>query len=325
MSIAAPQSYAIHQSFDDFDDLADQANNWNLELSQLDRGSFRGELLQFGIGNVHVGEAKFGRVLNQKGAPPDGLRTIAVPAVDDLKLTWRGEKIVGDELLVFPQGSELSGVSDPRFHMYTCTFPMELLASVFADIGVDQLDDQCRGAGVIHCDAMAMTSLRNLLRGLCDSAIVQATGPSDGSFFQRVLNELPRRLASAVATAHHSSSPKNARKRERALVRAEAFIEQTGGAGIKIKDICRAAQVSQRTLQYAFVERFGVTPQGFLKSFRLNSVRRQLRLADHFNESITDIANRFGFWHLGQFAADYRRLFGELPSETVDRFSDGRS
>jgi len=32
---------------------------------------------------------------------------------------------------------------------------------------------------------------------------------------------------------------------------------------------------------------------------------------------IGTIANRCGFWHMGRFAADYRRLFGELPSETL--------
>ncbi len=34
---------------------------------------------------------------------------------------------------------------------------------------------------------------------------------------------------------------------------------------------------------------------------------------------IADIANRYGFWHMGQFAADYRRMFAELPSETWKR------
>jgi AraC family ethanolamine operon transcriptional activator len=34
---------------------------------------------------------------------------------------------------------------------------------------------------------------------------------------------------------------------------------------------------------------------------------------------VVDVANRWGFWHMGQLAADYRRQFGELPSETLRR------
>ena len=34
---------------------------------------------------------------------------------------------------------------------------------------------------------------------------------------------------------------------------------------------------------------------------------------------VAGIAESFGFRHLGQFAADYRELFGELPSETIRR------
>ncbi|MCK5375915.1 MAG: helix-turn-helix domain-containing protein, partial [Acidobacteria bacterium] len=32
---------------------------------------------------------------------------------------------------------------------------------------------------------------------------------------------------------------------------------------------------------------------------------------------VTDVANNWGFWHMGQFAADYRKMFGELPSQTL--------
>ena len=34
--------------------------------------------------------------------------------------------------------------------------------------------------------------------------------------------------------------------------------------------------------------------------------------------TVQEIAQRWGFWHTGEFAADYRRLFGELPSQTFN-------
>ena len=56
----------------------------------------------------------------------------------------------------------------------------------------------------------------------------------------------------------------------------------------------------------------------FSTAQRLNGVRRQLYHADSSSIKIADVANHWGFWHLGQFAVDYRRLFGELPSEPLD-------
>ena len=53
--------------------------------------------------------------------------------------------------------------------------------------------------------------------------------------------------------------------------------------------------------------------QRYLHALRLNRARRELRLADPDVSRVSDVANRWNFWHMGQFAADYRRLFGELP------------
>lgn len=55
------------------------------------------------------------------------------------------------------------------------------------------------------------------------------------------------------------------------------------------------------------------------RAFRLNGVRKILRKIDPDAIVIADVANRWGFWHMGQFAQDYSKLVGELPSETLRR------
>jgi AraC family ethanolamine operon transcriptional activator len=74
--------------------------------------------------------------------------------------------------------------------------------------------------------------------------------------------------------------------------------------------------VSRRTLEYAFQERFGLSPKAYMLARRLGEVRAELR-QDDGELSITRIANQWGFDHLSRFAAFYRRQFGELPSETI--------
>ena len=58
--------------------------------------------------------------------------------------------------------------------------------------------------------------------------------------------------------------------------------------------------------------------KNYLKATRLNAVRTEIRRGD-LGVKIADIANLWGFWHLGQFARDYRNMFEELPSKTLAR------
>jgi len=40
---------------------------------------------------------------------------------------------------------------------------------------------------------------------------------------------------------------------------------------------------------------------------------------DQAQKKVADVANEWGFWHLGQLAKGYQNWFGELPSDTCAR------
>ena len=312
-------SYFVEHSFIDFDQLASQTRQWDLGFTQLDRGAFRGRILQFGVGNVHIGEARFGRSLVQTGAPPAGLRTIGVTASKNVRFTWRGIAVDSEHLIVFPRGAELRAVSQPDFHVYTCSFPEQVLGIAADSLGVDQLDSLVGDTGVVRCSSRALDSVRRCLVELCEAARHPQSHASVDHTVSQATDRLPRRLLAALARSANRCKSAKVRSRELALLRAENFVERFACENIGIGDIARAAQVSQRTLEYAFTERYRLTPKAFLTAYRLGAVRRCLRLADPATDRVSEIASRWGFWHMGQFAADYRKQFDELPSETLRR------
>ena len=65
-----------------------------------------------------------------------------------------------------------------------------------------------------------------------------------------------------------------------------------------------------------------MTPKKYVKCLRLARVRERLLKADKVERpTVIELASEQGFWHMGQFAADYRKLYGELPSESLGRFA----
>jgi AraC-like DNA-binding protein len=102
------------------------------------------------------------------------------------------------------------------------------------------------------------------------------------------------------------------------LRRALDFMDQHAGEPLTLARIAAAASCSARTLHRVFQQARGTTPLQQLKQIRLARVRQDL-LAAQSPGSVTEIALRWGFVHLGQFSVDYRQAFGEKPSETLRR------
>jgi transcriptional regulator GlxA family with amidase domain len=83
-----------------------------------------------------------------------------------------------------------------------------------------------------------------------------------------------------------------------------------------VLELCTELRVCRRTLQKSFLYVMGQSPSTYLRYIRLGGVRRLLRSTLANRMTVADAAARWGFVHLGRFANDYRRLFGELPSQT---------
>ncbi len=83
-----------------------------------------------------------------------------------------------------------------------------------------------------------------------------------------------------------------------------------------VRAICSHTGIAMRTLNRAFRERFGIGTKAYLVRHRLSGVRADLLSAEP-GVLVADVANRWGFWHMGQFARDYVKTYGELPSETL--------
>ena len=135
-------------------------------------------------------------------------------------------------------------------------------------------------------------------------------------------HELLEMLLSTLRVAGDFESTRSDRTRQAhsQIVRiAEEYALAHTDERIHVTDLCRAASVSERTLEYAFKEIAGLAPVAYLSRLRLHRVRQALLGADPDSTTVSTEALNWGFWHFGEFSRAYRDCFGELPSETLRR------
>jgi len=105
----------------------------------------------------------------------------------------------------------------------------------------------------------------------------------------------------------------------RIVVAADEYLRANVARPIYTEELCTVLGVSASSLADAFRITGGISPHRFLKLRRLAMVRSLLRSREGPTSLVKSVALSHGFWHLGQFAHDYRAMYGEMPSETLAR------
>ncbi len=98
------------------------------------------------------------------------------------------------------------------------------------------------------------------------------------------------------------------------IKRTEAFMRENLHASLTIEQLAEHAGVSVRTLFAGFKSFLNTTPMSYLKELRFEQAHIELMRNEHI--SVTDVAFKWGFTHLGRFSQEYKRRYGELPSCT---------
>ena len=140
---------------------------------------------------------------------------------------------------------------------------------------------------------------------LCDPATANA-------FEQFIMTALllghPHNYSDALQRLEKPIAPRDVR-------RAIDYIEAHLDSVITLADIVAAATVPGRTLFKHFKDHRGMSPMRYLRTPRLKKVREWLQRAEPEQE-IAEVATHWQIEHMGRFALEYRKRFGEKPSET---------
>lgn len=301
--------------FDEFEAFEEAYQGVDLEFRQLDCGSLEAILKCVDTPSVVLSECQLGRKIEQKGLPDSGIRTFAVPAAESFNARWRRKDVGPRNFLQFHPGEEIDCVTNPEFHVFAVGIPEWRLREAAERRGVSSIDELLPESDVVE-SVTGCLHVRRMARRLIDAPIAQPELLSNSFYLDSIEVDFVESLVDELTMGRVPDSRPMAAVRNRALRSALDAICNSDSPPSNVAELEKFCGASSRTLRYAFLEHFGSSPMQYLLAFRLNQVRRKLLQEPPVRGKISDAANEFGFWHMGDFASHYRKFFGELPSET---------
>ena len=283
---------------------------WNLDFMQLKQGKLSADLTQIICDDCQLGYAKMSAAVKQDGISPAGVWTFAF--VNEVKVYWRNYIVHPSSIIIYAPGSEINTVSAANFEVLTFSVAESLLSNLAIEMKEENFLEALLSIDLMNIQKESWSSLRSVLHQKITSQARNPKNEIDKEFIHSFTKKLLGLLKQSAISADKVSSM----NRLKLIQTAEQYMVQNIGEPISVVDIARQCQVSERTLLYTFKERFDVGPKAFMNILKLNNAYHRLHIATDIS-SIASLARASGFWHMGQFYKDYKKFFGELPSQTL--------
>jgi AraC family ethanolamine operon transcriptional activator len=315
-------SYARHQVFTESDHLSAAVQHLNLELVQRESGPFRGDLYSGALGGtmvqfIHLNQPTFSRAINA----PDRL-AVLIQLRGSEPCIWNGYESRGSSVITYGPGHEHFGAEPKEFECALVSIPLEridLLLESFHQATWERLRTGCHQLQAPAVGFVEIEKQLTQLQAVIDSKPVLLTHAAIRQMFEHSLEES---LLSVIRQAEQRFPSQDLTTRQTSgqiIRRTEQFLESHPDQPIHLMQLCSAIGVSPVSLGRAFRELLKIEPKRYLRLYRLHCVRRILLASDPAKTSVEFLAKSWGFWSRLQFEAEYRRVFGELPSQTLSR------
>lgn len=315
MAIEDEYAYLKNAHITDFEQINALSRTTETKIVQLDDGPFSSDIIKFKAGGVLVSRTTSNRRLRVAGkAQYFNITYLKCPRDHAI---WNGTT-VGKNQIVFANANEAFNlVTPPR----TTTMCIALVAKahtrLLADINQSTEARLNNSGDSISCQPVALRNFDRWLTSVLERLVRKGSIVEEAAELELDVIE---KLRQCIATPAKTNGGKVPTELRRATVhRIQQHIAENSNVPDSIDELCAIGEVSRRTLEYAFREIFACSPRQFIKAQKLNAARQGLLLAKHQYSSVAGIATAHGFSHMGQFAADYQRRFGERPNQTLAR------
>ena len=281
------------------------------QMRQMGTGKFRADLAVRSTAQAEFYADRFSKSISMYLEPPPGMVGVLFPRSASGRFLASGQDTGNAKVVVIHAGSGIDIVIPDLAGSEALTIPQPRFTAMVE--ALSPTSDPQASLAVIEGNTAQLRTLRKAVINLLTHPELE---PNDEEFSNLLAATIIWITHGTNQSWRSNASPVHA-ARVRIAKLAQEFIEEHHRETVCIEDLCHVTGVGVRTLQRCYREYFDVSISSYLKTVRLDAARRELTAAYPLEHSVTTIALRNGFTHLGRFSGEFRRRFGESPKDVL--------
>ena len=289
---------------------AENLRNWEQEFDQIGQGHFLGVINELHFPHIHIFREDTSHSLRQQCRIENGGLWLGFSS-NNKSCRINNEQTSSNQFLCRPGDQDFELLTPDDFSIYGLVLQRSFFSELTEQTKEELYDDGSDGLWLDKVSPDELHKFRQYLSLLLQPKVNNWSSKTHESIIQDAVLELLSK-AQQTPLAHVTSL-----QRQRIMARVQEYLTESRlKSPITMNEICSAVHVSRRTLQYTFAQCYGISPKQYIQITRLNQTRRILQSNEEF-QTISEVAFNYGFFHLGQFCQNYKRLFGETPRQTL--------
>ena len=293
-----------------------QAIGFDLDFRQLERGSLDARTTVISGDGIQLSRTELNRAFHQIGSGPENMLTFGLPVFEGSNFSWCAARPDCGALINFNLNGGFESVSPSGLSGLVISIHLDKLQFLANQLKISsRVESLVRKSSYWNSEETALLGNRisMMFRQMIvsgDSVIQENSEFIDDEIGIYILNELSQDAIRGEVTWGE--------QKQLVLKKSLEILNNPESLPITVAQLCASVGTSLSTLHRTFLNEFGISPKAYIRARIFSLVRDELGHAKP-GALISDVANRWGIWHMGQFAHDYRRMFGELPSDTFKR------
>ncbi len=287
---------------------------WEISLRQISGGPFLGNMHIASLGDILLYRDCWSQRTLATGALPKGYFLLGTGVNTASGIQWCGSDTNDRLLAVAPPNTEVDFIMPAHSAYIAVLLPISYWNLIFGEVNADK----SAGSALLHlpCNSVRGKRFVRRLNQMIDRYQFNPALLNNAQEQRTAQTSLLDDLAVVASEPGKIKVREKAGRRtlKRALEHGENLREK-----ISVPRFAEQLEVSQRSLELSFKQCLGITPRQYLSLQRMHGVHTELLQRAPYSRCVTAVATAWGFTELGRFASEYRRVFGELPTHTLNR------